>query len=136
MKGSVGYGSSDAHVVSEEINVFYLARGCNTHSWKIRGSCTRVYISTSQSSIISPASCVDPWAQPKRNLTFSEHMAGLIKNYYLQAHATHSCTYIRSGPACQVYLNHSRSPHHYRLERLQLYNTDDAALICPPVAVE
>lgn len=92
----MGYGSSDAHVVSDEIKCFYLARGCNTHSRKIRGHAREFTYPLPKASIITQPSIADPWALPKRNLTFTEHMAGQIKNY-LQAHTLASTTYIRSA---------------------------------------
>src|SRR2546429_8608129 len=95
MKGSVGYGSSDAHVVSDEI-MFLFGAGLQHPRLENQGSCTRVYISTSQSLDNNPTRIADPWALPKRNLTFTEHMAGQIKNY-LQAHTLASITYIRSA---------------------------------------
>lgn len=91
----MGYGYSDAHGVSDEI-CFYLARGWNTHAWKIRGHAREFTYPLRKVSIIAQPSIADPWALPKRNLTFTEHMAGQIKNY-LQAHNVAYITYIRSA---------------------------------------
>jgi hypothetical protein len=114
-----------------------LARGCNTthHAWKIRGHAREFTYPLPKASIIAQPSIADPWALPKRNLTFTEHMAGQIK-HYLQAHALAYITYIRSARSCQVYLNHSRSPHHQARASVQLYNNSPSCNISPRIAAE
>src|SRR5579859_8092243 len=102
--------------------MFLFSAGLQHPLQENQGSCTRVYISTSQSLDNNPTQHCGSLgtAETQFNLhrTYGWADKELSPGTHTRIHYLYS---VRSS--CQVYLNHSRSPNHKARASVQLYNS-------------